>query len=165
MLTICRWIEQTPLAVFVRESLWAFPVIVGVHILALTFSVGAIVWFDLRLLGVSLRGTAPSKVYRQLMPLVTVGFVVMFITGALLFAGYATNAYHNVYFRAKLVALLLAGLNALVYHRRAHETAVVESARVALGAGSAKAAGWVSLVLWAVVILAGRMISYTLYSR
>jgi hypothetical protein len=60
VLTICAWLEQTRLSTFVRESLWAFPVLVAIHIVGLTFSVGAIVWFDLRLLGVCLRSTAAS---------------------------------------------------------------------------------------------------------
>lgn len=165
MLTICMWLEETRLSTFVRESLWAFPIIVGIHIVALTFSVGAIVWFDLRLLGVSLRGTAASKVYRQLIPLATAGFIVMFVTGAMLFTGFATSAYRNVYFRVKLAAIVLAGVNAFVYHAYAVRNAERydrSSGPMPLGP---KVAGAVSLALWTIVILAGRMISYTLYSR
>ena len=40
----------------------------------------------------------------------------MFVTGALLFTGYASAAYQNPFFRIKMSALTLAGLNALMYH-------------------------------------------------
>jgi hypothetical protein len=55
---------------------------------------------------------------------------------------------HNPFFQAKLVLLLLAGLNALLYHRlgQSSETA-------------ARAAA-LSLGLWALVLICGRAIAY-----
>ena len=50
----CQWLEQTPLAIAISESVWLFPIIEGSHILALPLSVGMIVMFDLRLLGLAL---------------------------------------------------------------------------------------------------------------
>ena len=55
LLAWCRWLEQTPLATAVSESIWLFPFIEGSHILALPLSVGMILMFDLRLLGVAFR--------------------------------------------------------------------------------------------------------------
>ena len=108
---------------------------------------------------------APVRtVYRQLMPWAFAGFLVMFVSGAMLLSGFATAAYGNVYFRVKLTALLLAALNAAVYH-------AITERRIAQwdGAGRipwpARAAGVLSIAAWTIVILAGRMMSYTLYSR
>ena len=55
ILEILNWLEQTDLGILVRESLWVFPVLVSIHILGLTLSVGTLVWFDLRLLGIGFR--------------------------------------------------------------------------------------------------------------
>ena len=96
--------------------MWGFPILVAIHIIGLVFSVGIVVWLDLRLLGVSMTGVPVSRVYRRLMPLAFVGLAVMMASGATIFTGFATSAYKNPYFRVKLIALLLAGLNALVYH-------------------------------------------------
>jgi hypothetical protein len=146
----------------VRESLYGFPILVGIHILGLVLSVGTLVWFDLRLVGVALQSAAVSRVYRRLIPWATCGFGVMFVTGALLFTGYASAAYQNPFFRIKMSALALAGLNALLYHL------VTERGRNDWDAAqrpprAARAAGIVSIALWAVVIMCGRIMSYTMY--
>jgi hypothetical protein len=89
------------------------------------------------------------------------GFGVMFVTGALLFAAHARKAYENPYFRAKAALLLLAGVNALVFHltidrRRA------EWNRDPVPPRAARVAGLTSLVLWVLVIAAGRFFAYAL---
>jgi len=90
LLHLCEQIEATSLAVFVRESLWGFPILVATHIIGLVFSVGVVLWLDLRLLGVSMTGVPVSRVYRRLMPLAFVGFAVMIVSGATIFTGFAT---------------------------------------------------------------------------
>src|SRR5438477_367628 len=116
ILSVCEWLENTPVGVSVRESMYGFPILVAIHILGLTASVGTLVWFDLRLAGVSMPRCPISSMYRRLMPWTLIGFSVMFISGALLFTGFATKAYGSVYFRLKMAAILLAGANALYYH-------------------------------------------------
>ena len=95
------------------------------------------------------------------MPWMFTGFATMFITGVTLFAGFATAAYGNVYFRIKVAAMLLAAVNAFVYHRFTER----RSAQWDAGAppAGARAAGLVSICVWAIVILAGRMMSYTMF--
>jgi hypothetical protein len=163
MFQICEWLESTALGVMVRESVWGFPILVAIHIIGLSFSAGIVVWFDLRLLGVSMRGVSVSRVYRRLMPWAGLGFVVMFTTGGMLLTGFATSAYHNVYFFAKMTALLLAALNALVYHLNA-ERRIAQWDRSSSPPLAARMAGIISIALWATVIMAGRMMSYTLYT-
>ena len=159
---ICEWLESTTLAVLVRESSYGFPILVGIHILGLVLSVGMLLWVDLRLLGVSLRQSPVSEVYRGLAPWFLSGFLVMFLSGATLFTGFATSAYASFYFRTKVVALVLAGLNALAFHvftqRRSAAWDAAPDPPVMV-----RLAGLASIVLWTVVILAGRMISYTMF--
>jgi hypothetical protein len=159
----CTQIEATPLGVWVRESLWGFPILVSVHIITLVFSAGIVVWLDLRLLGVSMTGVPVSRVYRRLMPLAFVGFAIMLVSGATLFTGFATSAYKNPYFRAKLVALMLAAINAFVYHTNI-ERRISLWDRSPVPPAAARMAGIISMAAWTIVILAGRMMSYTLYT-
>ena len=88
---LCQQIEATSLGVWVRESPWGFPILVALHIITLVFSVGIVVWLDLRLLGVSMTGVPVSRVYRRLMPLAFVGFAVMGVSGATLVSGFAAS--------------------------------------------------------------------------
>jgi hypothetical protein len=164
VLNICQWVEGTPLGLFVRESLWGFPALVAIHILGLAVSAGTVVWFDFRLLGASMRRVPVSTVYRQIMPWAFGGFGVMFVSGGLLLSGFAAAAYGNLYFRIKVTALLLAGVNALIYHA-VTERRIAQWNTAARPPLAARMAGLISVVLWAIVIMAGRMMSYTLYSH
>lgn len=162
LLSVAEWLERTQVAVLVRESLWGFQVAVAVHILGLALSAGTILWFDLRLLGLSMQGVPVSTVYRRIMPWAFAGFLVMFASGGALLAGFATAASGNLFFRLKAAALLLAGLNALVYHlvTERHIAGWDTAARPPL---VARMAGLVSILLWTGVVLAGRMMSYTMF--
>jgi hypothetical protein len=162
MLDLCHWLETTSVGTVVRESLYGFPILVGLHILGLIASVGVVLWFDLRLLGLALPAVPASHVYRRLMPWAAGGFALMAVTGGLLFVGYASTAYVNVFFRIKFGAMLLAGVNALVYHRVTERTRDRWDAAPQLPAG-ARAAGLVSLLVWTIVIVSGRMMAYTMY--
>ena len=160
---IFEWLESTALAAVIQESAYGFPFVVGFHILGLTLSVGTLLWVDLRLLGLTLRGMRVSEVYRALAPWLAAGFVMMFASGAVLFTAYATLAYANLFFRIKMLALVLAALNAVAFHflggRRpaAWDAAPQPPAAVRI-------AGLASLLLWVTVIVAGRLMSYTMFS-
>jgi hypothetical protein len=162
LLQICEWLEATSVAVLVRESLYGFQVLVAFHLLGLMLSVGILLWVDLRLMGVTMQRSRVSDVYRNLAPWFLSGFGVMLVSGAMLFAGFATSAYGNLYFRIKIVALLLAGANAVIYHFAAQRASAGWDAAPRPPA-PVRIAGLTSIVLWATVILAGRMISYTMF--
>ncbi len=162
MTSTLQWLESTGIGTLVRESLYGFPVVVGLHLLGLAVAIGSLVWFDLRLVGAVLTSVPVSRVYRQMMPWAASGFVVSFVTGALLFIGYASSAYVNPYFWLKMSALVVAGINAAYYHL------VTEAGRgqwdlTAPPPAAVRVAGLVSLLAWTVVILSGRAMAYTMY--
>jgi len=159
LLQLCQWIYSTRFSTSIRESVWVFPIIETAHVLGITVLVGTIALFDLRLLGLIMKREPVSGIARQVLPWTWAGFVVMFTTGLLLSIAEAATNYYNPAFRIKLVLLLLVGLNPLIFHRsiyrRVHEwdTSAVTPLR-------ARAAAVCSLVLWAGIIVAGRMIAY-----
>jgi hypothetical protein len=163
IIDVCEWLESTPVARLIQESAYGFPIVVAVHILGLTFSVGMLLWVDVRMLGVTLRGLRISEVYRGLAPWFLAGFALMLISGAMLFTAFATSAYANVYFRLKMILLLAAGLNALVFHW-VTQRGLATWDNASRPPASVRLAGLASLVVWAAVILAGRMMSYTMFS-
>lgn len=162
MQTLLHQLETTPLGILVRESLYGFPILVGIHIMGLVLSVGMLLWFDLRLLGFALESAAVSQVYRRLIPWATAGFTVMFITGGMLFVGYATQAYQNRFFRIKIAMLLLAGINAMVYHLVTERDRPQWDVEARLPR-AARMAGVISLLAWGTIIVCGRMMAYTMY--
>ena len=154
---VCQWIQDTQVGTAIRESIVVYPIILAVHVLALTVSVGTLVWFDLRLLGIKMRSQRVSEVYRGVMPAMLCGFLVMFATGGLLFWALAAKLYGNVYFRIKLSALLFAGVNALVYHLTTERT-IADWDLAPVPPLRARVAGLISMICWIVVIGAGRRI-------
>ena len=84
------------------------------------------------------------------------------VTGTLLLVAYASAAYENVYFRIKAAALVLAAVNALVYHTTV-ERRISEWDALTRPPLAARLAGLCSIILWTCVILMGRMTGYTLY--
>ena len=157
-----EWLEATSLGILVRESAWGFPILVACHIMGIMLSVGTLVWFDLRLLGVSMTGVKASLMYRRLMPWMFTGFAIMFLSGFMLLAGFATAAYDNVYFRVKVAAMVLAAVNALLYHRFT-ERRIVHWDDSPGPPTAARMAGLISISVWMTVIVAGRMMSYTMF--
>src|SRR5215468_8590386 len=95
----CQWLEHTPLALAIAESAWLFPLIEGSHILALPLSVGMIVIFDLRLLGLAFQSGPAATVMKEVLRWSKTGFAITFITGILLFMTHAGKAYDNAFFR------------------------------------------------------------------
>lgn len=162
MLDLLDWLENSAFGSIARESLYGFQVLVAIHILGLIFSVGVLLWVDLRMIGWCLSAARLSVVYRALSKWFSVGFIVMLLSGIALFAGFATSAYENTYFRIKIAAIVLAGINAVSFHALIKKMSAQADADLHPPT-FVRFAGFTSMALWAVVILCGRMMSYTLF--
>jgi hypothetical protein len=159
VLGFLEWLAATPWSIALHESLYMYPLVESTHVLALTLFVGLAVMLDLRLLGLVMREVPVSQVLSKLLPWTKVGFVVMVATGLLLFYAIPVRNYQNIFFRVKVVMLILAGLNVYVFHSRT-ERSVAEWDLAPVTPRAARLAAVASLVLWAGIVVAGRMIAY-----
>jgi uncharacterized membrane protein len=100
-----------------------------------------------------------SEVARRLLPWTIAGFSVMVVTGLLLFYAIPVRTYQSVFFRFKVILLLLAGLNVFVFHSGIWRR-VAEWDRDPMPPKAARRAGAFSLALWVGIVFAGRMIAY-----
>jgi hypothetical protein len=159
MLSLCRWLEHTSVGTSVRESLWLFPTIETLHLFGIVLLVGSTSALDLRLLGLSMRGQSVSKLAARLLPWAGVGFAVQIVTGILLFSSEAAKCYINIAFRMKMLMILLAGVNAIVFHYTAYRSVGKwdDAARTPIGA---KVAGTLSILFWFGIVAAGRWIAF-----
>ena len=159
ILQFCEWLAETPWSIALHESLYGYAIVESVHVWALCIFLSMAVLLDLRLLGLALRDVPVSTVIRRLLPWSQAGFVVMVLTGALLFFAIPVRTYHSVFFRLKLMLLVLAGVNVWWFHNTIEPTVAAWD----VGAGiprRARLAGALSLALWAAIVIAGRMIAY-----
>jgi hypothetical protein len=159
LLPFCQWLADTRGSVALHESLYMYPVVESVHVLTLCLFIGMTVLLDFRLLGFGLRGVPLTDITTRLAPWLRLGFVVMVVTGAMLFYAIPIRSYQNVFFRAKVIMLLLAGLNAWFFHSGIYRR-VSEWNLAAVAPKRARMAGAISLILWSGIIVAGRMIAY-----
>ena len=158
-MAVCKWLEQTPVGAAVRESLWLFPALETLHLLGMIVLVGTIGAFDLRLLGWVMLRQRVSDLANRLLPWTWVGFAVQVITGALLCSSEAVKVYSNPAFRFKMLLILLAGLNALIFHLVVFRNVAAWDNREVTPV-PAKIAGLVSILLWIGIVAAGRFIGF-----
>lgn len=159
MLEFCQWLDQSSVGMAIRQSLWLFPAIETVHLLGMAALVGTIGVLDLRLLGWVARGRPVSEMAGRLIPFAWLGFVAQVITGALLFSSEAVKIYGNPAFRLKMLLLLLAGLQALIFQTVISGKLAAWDERESLPV-LAKVAGLSSLLLWVAIVTAGRFIGF-----
>jgi hypothetical protein len=159
LLPFCQWLADTRGSIALHESLFMYPLVESVHVLTLCLFIGMTVLLDFRLLGIGLRSVSLTELRSRLGPWMLLGFVIMVITGALLFYAIPVRSYQNVFFRTKVIMLLAAGLNAWVFESGIY-TRIAEWNFDVITPKRARVAGALSLILWAGIIVAGRMIAY-----
>lgn len=154
-----NWLAETPWSVALRESLYAYPLIESTHVLALALFVGLAVMLDLRLLGWAFDRVPITEFTGRVLPWAQAGFAVMVTTGLLLFFAIPVRNFHNLFFRIKMIMLVLALLNVWYFHSRT-ERDVATWDRGVRPPPAARAAALASIVLWFGIVVAGRMIAY-----
>jgi len=137
---------------------WLWPACETLHFIGLALLMGCIGVYDLRMMGF-LKGLEIGPL-RKLMPWGILGFVLNLITGAIFFAGNPYQYIRNWVFGYKLLFILLAGVNVIVYYASGLDEEVAT-----LGAGAdvprgAKIVAAASLFLWIGVIFWGRMMPF-----
>jgi uncharacterized membrane protein len=159
ILSLCESLQNLPWASGIKQSEWQFPVIETVHSLAISAMIWPAALFDMRLLNLVLRRRPVSQVAAQFLPWVWVGFTIMVLSGALLFSAEAVKCYNSPFFRVKLVLIVLAALNALVFHKTVFRNAAAWDEGSATPV-RARLAGGFSLAFWIGVVAMGRGLAY-----
>ena len=156
LLELCQRIAETKGSIALHESLYLYPLVETAHVLSLGLFLGTLFIVDFRLLGLSLNTVSIAEICKRILPYSIIGFVFMLITGALLFYAIPVRTYQSIFFRVKIILLIIAAINAFLFHRKLrriehkHYTATTFS----------KSASITSLIAWSGVIIMGRMIAY-----
>lgn len=155
--SIVSFADGSALNQWIVAAYWVWPVFEIIHFLGLSLLFGGLLIIDLRLAG-HFRRFSPAATH-SLIPVVLLGFMLNLITGVLFFFGdpltYATNAA----FQLKMILIVFAGLNALIFYWKLSpqiHTWDLDSAPPRI----AKVVGYTSLILWTAILLCGRLIPY-----
>lgn len=156
---ILHWLHDTPFATAIREGAVLFPSIESVHVLALTLVVGSIAVVDLRLLGVVWVNRSVASVSADLLPLTWIAFGFAVLTGSALFTSHAVGYAGNFQFRMKMLLLMLAGVNMLVFHLVLGRV-MGRWSESGVSPWQGKIAGLISLLLWIGIVAFGRWVGF-----
>jgi hypothetical protein len=161
ILAICQWLQNLGFATAIRESILMFPVLEGSHLLGIAVMLAPTFLLDIRLLGWGWKGDSVGKIAYSFLPVTFAGAGLMVVTGVFLFCSEAVKCYNSFYFRIKVIALILAALNPLIFHttiwRRLTQWENLETPP-----SRARLAGGSSLLFWIIVVAAGRYTAYNL---
>lgn len=151
-------LQESSLATTLRTSVWAYPIVNVGHVLGIALLFGAILPFDLRLIGLW-RWIPIGQLARVLVPVSVAGLVLALGTGSLLFSVHALKYAGTTLFRVKLLLIACAVINALLLRTSRAWASRRETAFVR-ALPRLRVAGWLSMGLWAAVIVCGRMLGY-----
>ena len=152
-----QWVESTGLSTAIREGALLYPIIGGFHLLAIALFGGMLVMTDLRLLGWAMQRRTVSDVLEQFRAWKRVGFALVVLSGLLLAWAEPLKLYRSPSFWAKMALLLLVGVHALVFRNGVYENAKALDGGLTL---RTKLAAALSLMLWAGLIVTGRLIAF-----
>lgn len=157
---LATWLETTTVHDLMVEKFWLFPMFETLHFIAITILFGGLLVVDCRVLG--LIRFVNMKESMKFIPVALLAFGLNLITGLGFLAANPFRYFPNIAFQWKMVLIVIAGLNALWFWLGEHK----ELCQLADGEEApfrAKVIAAVSLALWVLVIIGGRMIPYVEY--
>lgn len=143
-----------------HESLFMWNVIEGTHVLTLMFFAGTIWLIDLRMMGVAFKNMPFSKLNDRVLPITAISFAVMIITGLIAFIGRdPVMYYHNIWFRLKMIFLIIAAINIFWFHYQVQKNQDVWDT-LEKPPTRVRFSGALSMSCWFFMIILGRFIAY-----
>src|ERR1700761_7592628 len=98
LLEFAQWLQDTQFSTWLRESTTLWPVLEGSHLLGMALMMAPVMMYDFRLIGVKWKADPVSAVKWNFLPITFAGFVLMVVTGSLLFWSEPLKCYKSFYF-------------------------------------------------------------------
>jgi hypothetical protein len=151
-------LEQTAMGRFIHESdsIWAFPFVLTVHTFGLCFIFGANTVVSMRLLGVA--SILPLKPLRRLFPYMWLGLILTILSGFAMAIAAATKRLFNPILLVKLVIIAVAVPIMWRMQKKVFDDPLISENVVPPGA---KAIAASQIIMWLIVMTAGRLIAYS----
>jgi uncharacterized membrane protein len=157
-------LQASSWAVFIHKKAWAFTTVEVIHVFAVSLLLGTIAIVDLRLLGLASTKRPFAELSRRVLPLTWAAFVLAVIAGSLLFISRATEYFVNPVFWLKMSLIAVAGINMLIF-----EFITVRDVQKwnvnPTPPPRARLAGGISIAVWVLVVVFGRLIEFSLQGQ
>jgi hypothetical protein len=151
------WVHDAGISGWITGWPWLWPICEVIHFVGLALLVGVTGFLDLRLLG-AMR-SVPVAAIVDFMPWAVLGFGLNLATGVTFFLGAPEQYVNNVAFYAKMLFIVVAGINAIYFQimlfKKTRLVAAGERAPV-----QARVVALVSMGCWLLVMYWGRMLPF-----
>jgi len=154
------WLSTTSPSVFIQEhNTWAIPAIQSIHIVGIALVMGSVLMIDLRILGWAGADQTLRQTTSRFGPWLTGSLWLMLATGILMVIGEPVRELITFSFWLKMTLVAIGTLVAVMFQRmlRRHERQWEETL---VHRSSIKALAIGTFLVWAFIIVLGRLIAY-----
>ena len=156
---VLQWVNDTSLSESIRDSLWLFPAIETIHVIAIALVFGSIARLDLRLTGLVSRSRPVTRVSEEMLPWTWASFVIATVFGLLLFSSKPLTYLAIAFFDVKMILMVLAGINMLLFQHFTFRTVALWD-RDPIPPAAVRITASLSLAFWVSVVICGRFIGF-----
>lgn len=160
LLQFGQWMEAQQYSQMLVAGYYSYSWLEATHVLTLMVCIGSLFIIDFRMLGLVMPNVPASIIAARLHKPMIIGFVIMFITGALLVYAKPVETIQSLWFRMKMVLLLLAFINAWIFNNRLKTAVEGNWDTDPVAPKPLRTGAIISLVLWCGVVTLGRYIPY-----
>ncbi|MEO5922792.1 MAG: DUF6644 family protein [Bryobacteraceae bacterium] len=154
MKQFAEWLSTTGPSVFIQtNNSWAIPLIQSIHIIGIAVVFGSIFLMDLRILGLAGMDQSLRQTNSRYGPWMTGSLWLLLVTGVLMVIGEPVRELVTFSFWLKMALIVLGTIIAAIFRVSLRNDSL--TAR-----GSVKAMAVFTLLIWATIIVLGRLIAY-----
>ena len=103
-----QWYEEGAVGLFIRESLWGYPITLSSHAVGMATVMGIVVVLNMRVLGFASKLSVAA--FDRLLVVGWIGFIINLVSGLVLFAGSSTTYFFQGAFQLKIGSIVLGGI-------------------------------------------------------
>jgi hypothetical protein len=137
------WLAQTSPSLAIQTNEWVIPTVQSIHIVAIGVVVGSVLMIALRILGYAGRDQTLAQTTSRFGPWALWGLAVLALTGVLMVVGEPARELLALSFWLKMALVIVATAATWMLRRR-----------------SSRALAVLTLLIWASVVVLGRLIAY-----
>lgn len=143
------WYEEGPIGIFIRESLWGYPIVLSSHAVGMATVMGVVLALNFRVLGYA--KDISVLAFDKLFLVGWIGFIINLISGLILFAGSASVYFFQGSFQLKIGAIVAGGILMKLVMNSVRENKSLTVQRTLAAA---------CIACWMTGVITGRLMAY-----
>ena len=156
MKSFAEWLSTTSLSVFIQNhNSWAIPTVQSIHIVGIAIVLGSVFMIDLRLLGWAGMDQTLRQTTSRFGPWLTGALWLMLVTGILMVIGEPVRELITFSFWLKMFLVAVGTVIAVILQRTIRKREDSEA-----GGRLLKPLAVITFLIWACIIVLGRLIAY-----